>query len=135
MEKTDGVAIENLTACNFIGGTDGENGNQIWWNGGDGSGVIGMGSYSGSHLTASTTWFDPSIPNTAQYGIFASNAQGPGLIEWSYASNMGDSAFYVGACPDCDMVAAPRACPEQRARILGDQRRRPAVASRTRSGI
>ena len=103
VEKTDGVVIENLTACNFIGGTDGENGNQIWWNGGDGSGVIGMGSYSGAYLTGSTTWYDPSIVNTAQYGIFASNAKGPGLIEWSYASNMGDSAFYVGACPDCDM--------------------------------
>ncbi|MGZ6077698.1 MAG: hypothetical protein ACXWK6_07825 [Myxococcaceae bacterium] len=102
VEKTDGVVIENLTACNFIGGADGENGNQIWWNGGDGSGVIGMGSYSGSHLTASNTWFDGSVPNTAQYGIFASNARGPGLIEWSYASNMGDSAFYVGACTDCD---------------------------------
>ena len=102
VEKTDGVVIQNLTACNFIGGTDGENGNQIWWNGGDGSGVIGMGSYSGSHLTASDTWFDGSVPNTAQYGIFASNASGPGLIEWSYASNMGDSAFYVGACTDCD---------------------------------
>jgi len=104
VEKTDGVVIENLTACNFIGGTNGENGNQIWWNGGDGSGVIGMGSYAGSHLTASTTWFDPSVINTAQYGIFASNSRGPGLIEWSYASNMGDSAFYVGACPDCDMA-------------------------------
>jgi hypothetical protein len=104
VQKTDGVTIENLTACNFLGGTSGENGNEIWWNGGDGSGVIGMGSYSGSHLTASTTWYDPSTPNSAQYGIFASNARGPGLIEWSYASNMADSAFYVGACVDCDMA-------------------------------
>ncbi len=103
VQKTDGVVIENLTACNFIGGTSGENGNQIWWNGGDGSGVIGMGSYAGRFLTASTTWFDASIPNSAQYGIFASNASGPGVIEWSYASNMADSSFYVGACADCDM--------------------------------
>jgi hypothetical protein len=104
VSKVDGVTIENLTACNFIGGTSGENGNQIWWNGGDGSGVIGMGSYSGNHLTASSTYFDPTVPNVAQYGIFASNARGPGRIADSYASNMGDSAFYVGACADCDAV-------------------------------
>lgn len=104
VSKVDGVTIENLTACNFLGGTSGENGNEIWWNGGDGSGVIGMGSYSGSHLTASTTYYDPAVRNAAQYGIFASNARGPGLIQWSYASNMADSAFYVGACPDCDMA-------------------------------
>jgi nitrous oxidase accessory protein NosD len=30
--KADGVYIENLTACNFLG-----EGNQIWWNGGDGN--------------------------------------------------------------------------------------------------
>ena len=100
--QVDGVTIENLTACNFLGGPSGNDGNQIWWNGGDGSGKIGMGSYSGSHLTASTTFFDAATPNTAQYGIFVSNAQGPGLIEHSYASNMADSAFYVGACPDCN---------------------------------
>jgi hypothetical protein len=102
--QTDGVVIENLTACNFIGGSSGQNGNEIWWNGGDGSGVIGMGSYTGRFLTASTTWFDPNVPNSAQYGIFASNASGPGLVEWSYASNMADSSFYVGACADCDAV-------------------------------
>jgi hypothetical protein len=38
----------------------------------------------------------------AQYGLFASNASGPGYITYSYASNMGDSDFYVGACPDCN---------------------------------
>ena len=102
--KTNGVSIENLTACNFLGGTSGENGNQIWWNGGDGSGVIGLGSFSGSYLTASSTFFDASIPNAGQYGIFVSNASGPGSIERSYASNMADSSFYVGACPDCKTV-------------------------------
>ena len=35
----DGVSIDNLTVCNFLG--DG-GGNQIWWNGGDGTGTIGM---------------------------------------------------------------------------------------------
>jgi len=102
--KVDGVSVENLTACNFIGNASGGNGNQIWWNGGDGSGQIGMGSYRGAYLTASTTWYDASVTSAAQYGIFVSNAKGPGTIERSYASNMADSSFYVGACPDCNAV-------------------------------
>ncbi len=99
--KVDGVTIENLTACNFLDGVGG-GGNQIWWNGGDGSGVIGLGSYRGAYLTASTTFYSPE--HSASYGIFASNASGPGVIERSYASNMSDSDFYVGACPDCNAV-------------------------------
>jgi hypothetical protein len=95
----DGVSIENLTACNFLGGSDGT-GNQIWWNGGDGSGVIGMGSFHGAYLTASTTYYAEGI--SAAYGIFVSNSRGPGVIERAYASNMSDSGFYVGACPDCN---------------------------------
>ena len=35
--KVDGVSVENLTVCNFLTGT-GTRGNEIWWNGGDGSG-------------------------------------------------------------------------------------------------
>jgi hypothetical protein len=54
--KVDGVTIENLTACNSLGDLMGNNGNQIWWDGGDGSGKIGVGSYSGSYLTASSTF-------------------------------------------------------------------------------
>jgi hypothetical protein len=37
-------------------------------------------------------------PNLAQYGIFVSNSRGPGVIDHSYASNMADAAYYVGAC-------------------------------------
>jgi hypothetical protein len=99
--KVDDVSIENLTVCNFLNGTNG-GGNQIWWNGGDGSGVIGMGSYHGAYLTASTTYYSDS--KNSSYGIFVSNASGPGMIEQSYASNMSDSDFYVGACPDCNAV-------------------------------
>jgi hypothetical protein len=102
--QVDGVSIENLTACNFLGAASGNNGNQIWWNGGEGSGQIGMGSYRGDFLTSSSTWFDPASPNAAQYGIFVSNARGPGVIENSYASNMADSSFYVGACANCNAV-------------------------------
>jgi hypothetical protein len=106
--KVSGVFIENLTVCNFPGDLSGENGNQIWWNGGDESGEIGMGSYWGSFLTASSTYYQQGTPSSAQqlaeYGIFSSNAKGPGSISYSYASNMSDSGFYIGACPDCNAV-------------------------------
>src|SRR5262249_16309163 len=67
---------------------------------GDGSGTIGMGAYTGSYLSA-TSMYGPSdihSLNLAQYGIFVSNARGPGVIENSYGSNMADAAYYVGAC-------------------------------------
>jgi Right handed beta helix region len=94
--KADGVYIENLTACNFLG-----EGNQIWWNGGDGSGKIGMKSWYGSYLPATTTYFNAKKPQ-ATYGIFISNAKGPGSVSESYASNMNDAAYYVGACHPCN---------------------------------
>jgi hypothetical protein len=99
--KVDGVTIENLTVCNFLATGEG-GGNQIWWNGGDGSGQIGMGSFGGAYLTASSSFFDPVSGAGGFYGLFVSNSRGPGVIERSYASNMVDSAFYVGACPDCN---------------------------------
>ncbi len=100
--KVDGVSIENLTVCNFLDTGNGKGGNQVWWNGGDGSGVIGMGSYYGAFLTTSSTY----IATSAQplYGVFASNSKGPGVLADSYASNMADSGFYVGACADCNAV-------------------------------
>ena len=102
--KVDGTSVENLTVCNYLSSPSGEAGNEIWFNGGDGSGMIGMNSYAGGYLTATSTFFaDPSAP-MAQYGIFAVNARGPGTISHAYASNMGDSAFYVGGCPDCNAV-------------------------------
>jgi len=104
VSKADGVSIENLTVCNFLSSVDGHRGNQVWWNGGDGSGLIGMGPWSGSYLTATSTYFQDSASPMAQYGLFVSNAKGPGTLTNSYASNMGDSAYYVGACPDCNAV-------------------------------
>jgi hypothetical protein len=102
--KTDGVSIENLTVCNFLGSPSGANGNQIWWNGGDGTGKIGLGSFHGAYLTASSSYFAVNAAGTygGSYGMFVSNARGPGVIERAYASNMDDSSFYVGACADCN---------------------------------
>ena len=89
---SNSVWIENLTACNFLG-----EGNQIWWNGGDGSGEVGMGAWYGSYLSATSTFFNENKPS-ASYGEFASNASGPGRLSHSYASNMNDAGVYIGAC-------------------------------------
>ena len=102
--KADGVSIENLTVCNFLTSASGGEGNQIWWNGGDGSGKIGMGPYAGSYLTATTTWGNGAVAPEGLYGIFVSNSRGPGVIAHTYSSNMADSAYYIGACSDCNAV-------------------------------
>jgi hypothetical protein len=101
--KVDGVTIENLSACNFLA-SGGEGGNEIWFNGGDGTGRIGMGRYLGRYLNGTSTYFEPAPGPGAKYGIFASNVRGPGLIDRTYASNMRDGAYYIGACPDCRTV-------------------------------
>ncbi len=106
-----GVSVQNLTVCDYLG-DNGTAGNEVWWNGGDGSGKIGLTSYSGSYLTATATYHpafhkgaSPVSTHFAQYGIFVSNASGPGSITHSYASNMADAAYYVGACQRrCDTV-------------------------------
>ncbi len=104
VSKTPGVWIENLTACNYLSDASGAGGNEIWWNGGDGSGVIGLSTWWGSYLTASSTVAGTAQGQLPQYGIFISNANGPGQVSWSYASNMADSAYYIGACRDCNGV-------------------------------
>ena len=98
VDKVDGTYVENLTVCNFLG-----EGNQIWWNGGDGSGKVGMGTYWGNYLTATTTYWKSGDP-AGTYGIFVSNARGPASINITYASNMNDSSYYIGACADCNVV-------------------------------
>ncbi len=94
--KANGVSIENLTACNFLGGA-GDAGNEIWWNGGDGSGLIGLHGYTGRYLTATSTYYGGEA-TAAQYGNFSSNSEGPGSWDQLYASNFNDSGMYVGAC-------------------------------------
>jgi hypothetical protein len=102
--KADGVYVENLTVCNYLTGPNGGEGNEIWWNGGDGSGKIGMGPWWGNYLTATSTYSNGVDAPFGDYGIFVSNAKGPGSVIHSYASNMGDASYYVGACPDCNAV-------------------------------
>ncbi|HEX6548840.1 MAG TPA: hypothetical protein VF134_08880 [Candidatus Dormibacteraeota bacterium] len=103
--KTSGTYVENLTVCNFLTGARGQ-GNEIWWNGGDGSGSIGMTSYWGNYLTATSTYSNGVYNPRGEYGIYANNVSGPGSINHTYASNMGDAAYYIGACPNCNSVLA-----------------------------
>ncbi|MEA2647356.1 MAG: hypothetical protein QOE92_2439 [Chloroflexota bacterium] len=98
----DDVWIENLTVCNYLTGDEG--GNEIWWNGGDGQGLIGMSGLYGDYLNATSTYIKTSDGPAGQYGIFTSNEDGTGVIDHSYASNFRDSAYYVGACRDCNVV-------------------------------
>ncbi|HLY49246.1 MAG TPA: hypothetical protein VKR21_08620 [Solirubrobacteraceae bacterium] len=101
--KADNVAVQNLTVCNFLGGSggDGVTGNEVWWNGGSGSGKIGGWGFSGSYLNTTNTFFKGER-TAARYGIFASNWSG-GTWTQDYASNFNDSGFYIGACRQiCD---------------------------------
>ena len=102
--KADGVYVENLTVCNYLTGPHGGEGNEIWWNGGDGSGKIGIGPWWGNYITATSTYSNGVDTPFGDYGIFISNANGPGSVIHSYASNMGDAGYYVGACPDCNAL-------------------------------
>ena len=113
--KAAGVSIDNLTVCNFLNGTGaGSAGNEIWWNGVAGT-KPGVKGYSGSYLTATSTYFaaDPGSVNVcttcALYGIFSSNAVGKASAQNSltnlYANNFSDSGMYVGAClRKCDVT-------------------------------
>ena len=105
--KADDVWIENLTVCNFLGGA-GSSGYEVWWDGGEGSGKIGMTGYWGNYLTATSTFYKPPVKGAidvnATYGIFANSANGPAGWDHVYASNMNDSGAYVGACQQCDVT-------------------------------
>jgi hypothetical protein len=72
----DGVAIENLTARNFIA-------NGFLWSGVDG--------YRGSYLTA--------IRN-GDYGIYAFDSV-HGQLDHSFAQGSPDAGFYIGQCYPC----------------------------------
>ena len=100
--KAAGVSVENLTACNFLEG-GGSSGNEIWFNFGDGSGRSVPGAFRGAYLNATSTYYATDKP-AASYGIFSSNTRGPGIFTHTYASNMNDSSYYIGACTDCNQV-------------------------------
>ena len=77
----------------------GSAGNEIWWNGGDGSGKIGMGAFSGRLPDRHVDVLQGRGHRPAQYGIFVvQRAAGPGIWTTRYASNFNDSGYYIGAC-------------------------------------
>ena len=126
--KADDVTVENLTACNFLGGSD-QAGNEIWWNGGAGGGAIGGWGFVGSYLNATSSFFGAtkSEPNpetsAAEYGIFSSDWDG-GSWTHTYASDMNDSGYYIGACQQlCNQVINDGWARVQRTRLLGHQLR------------
>ena len=63
-----------------------------------------MGPFRGDYLSATSTFYGGSGAPAGTYGIFTSNSRGPGVIDHSYASNMNDASYYIGACPDCNQV-------------------------------
>jgi hypothetical protein len=100
--KARNVSIENLTACNFLGGTA-DAGNQIWWNGGANTGKVGGYGFHGAYLNTTSTFFK-NEQTAATYGIFSSNWSG-GTWDQTYASNFNDSGYYIGACQQiCDQT-------------------------------
>jgi hypothetical protein len=93
--KANNIWIEDLTVRNFDrASANGENGNEIWWNGGDETGKIGAHKWYGNYLTTYDTGLNGG------YGLFASNSV-TGSLENSYASGFNDSGLYIGACRDC----------------------------------
>ena len=94
ISKTNNVSVENLTVRNFDTG-ECDCGNEVWFNGGDGSGVIGAHGWIGRYLTA----YDTGV--NGGYGIFTSNEE-HGEYENIYASGFNDSGLYIGACRECD---------------------------------
>jgi hypothetical protein len=109
--KAPDVWVENLTACNFLGGAGGDEGtgNEIWWNGGK-DGSIGGYRFLGDYLNATSTFYDSAQTpqqaevTAAEYGIYTSDWDG-GTLDNAYASNMNDSGFYIGACQqECNQL-------------------------------
>ena len=105
--KAPNVSIENLTACNFLGGSR-DAGNEIWWNGGANSGTVGGRGFRGAYLSTTSTYFKSQSKageaSAARYGVFSSNWTG-GTWDQIYASNFNDSGFYIGACRQlCDQT-------------------------------
>jgi hypothetical protein len=95
VDKVDNVWIENLTVRNFERTTsDGANGNEIWWTGGDESKHQGAHGWWGKYLTAYVTGLNGG------YGIFTNNEQ-EGAWEDIYSSGFNDSGIYIGACWEC----------------------------------
>ena len=119
MWKADNVQIENLTACNFLSGT-GDSGNQVWWNGGDGSGKIGLTGYTGRYLTGTSSFLQRNFRSRVR-DLFVQFA-GSGQLEPDLRLQH-ERFGHVRRClpPGMRRHHRPRLDGEQRARLFGDQ--------------
>jgi hypothetical protein len=95
MINANNVWVENLTVKNFDRAkSDGPNGNEIWWSGGENSKKQNVHGWWGKYLTAYDTGLNGG------YGIFTGNEK-EGSWEHIYASGFNDSGIYIGACWEC----------------------------------
>jgi hypothetical protein len=98
--KASGVHLQNFSTCNFLGSNHG--GDSVWFDGGGASGKQAIGSWFGSYLSSTSTYWGGREKPSDEYGIYASNTTGAGSFVRTYANNMSDSGYYIGACPDCN---------------------------------
>lgn len=93
------VWVENLTVRNFDRQTlnDFANGNEIWWNGGQHPGHIGLHGWWGQYLTA----YDTGL--LGGYGIYTGSAV-DGFFKHIYGSGFTDAGLYIGACRNCQAL-------------------------------
>ena len=118
--KANDVSVENLTACNFLGGA-GDSGNEIWWNGGDGSGKIGLTGYTGTYLTGHVLVLQQRDLGGPVRDLLVQRA-GPGQLEPDLRLQH-ERLGHVRRClpPGVRRHDRPRLDGEQRPRLLGHQ--------------
>jgi hypothetical protein len=100
--KASGVWLQNFSTCNFLGSNHG--GDSVWFDGGGATGKQAIGSWWGEYLSSTSTYWGGRGKPSDEYGIYASNTTGPGYFTNTYANNMSDSGYYIGACPDCNTI-------------------------------
>ena len=98
--KASGVTLQNFSTCNFLGSNAG--GDSVWFDGGGATGHQEIGTWTGEYLSSTSTYWGGKDKPSDEYGIYASNTYGPGVFNHTYANNMSDSGYYIGACPDCN---------------------------------
>jgi hypothetical protein len=101
--KASGTSVENLSACNFPTGSMG-GGDELWFDGGGATGKQALGAFRGAFLSATSSYYKDANSPFANYGLYSSNTTGVGVFTQVYANNMGDAAYYIGACPNCGVI-------------------------------
>ena len=98
-------------------------GNGIWWNGGDESGQIGGWGFSGTYLTATSTYLRPEQHGERGRSTGSSRATGTAARgTTTYASNFNDSGLLHRRLPAAVQPDhEPRLGRVQRPRLLGFQ--------------